>query len=103
VATCSWPRTHIQARHPATAFGDFGVTWERGSEVEVYASEAGLDAGVGEARSQEEYWNDMGAWQFGHPRGVPLPDGQVFVAWYGGARTTRPARWARVTLDATDG
>ncbi len=28
-------------------------------------------------RSQDEYWNDMGAWQFGHPRGARLPDGSV--------------------------
>ena len=41
----------------------------------------------------------MGAWQFGHPRGCLLPDGQLFAAWYGGSGVTRPARWARVAFD----
>lgn len=79
---------------------DFGRTWDRATEIELYASEAGLDAGVGDARSADEYWNDMGAWQFGHPRGCLLPDGEIFAAWYGGTGTTRPARWARVAVDA---
>ena len=78
---------------------DFGRTWDRAREVEVWAAEAGVDAGVGVARSPDEYWNDMGAWQFGHPRGVLLPDGEVFLSWYGGSGVTRPARWGRVALD----
>ena len=78
---------------------DFGRTWDRAREIDVWAAEAGLDAGVGEARSPDEYWNDMGAWQFGHPRGALLPDGEVFLVWYGGSGVTRPARWARVALD----
>ncbi len=79
---------------------DFGRTWDRSRELEVWSSEAGLDAGVGAARSPDEYWNDMGAWQFGHPRGALLPGGEVFLVWYGGTGVTRPARWARVALDA---
>ena len=47
-------------------------------------------------RAQEEYWNDMGAWQFGHPRGALLPSGEVLVVFYGGSGTTRSGRWARV-------
>ena len=39
-----------------------------------WASDAGDEPGAGGPRSQEEYWNDMGAWQFGHPRGALLPD-----------------------------
>ena len=41
----------------------------------------------------------MGAWQFGHPRGAWLPDtNEVIAVFYGGAGTTRSARWARVEV-----
>ena len=79
--------------------GDFGRTWDRSSEIEVWSAEAGLDRGVGESRSPGDYWNDMGAWQFGHPVGVALPDGDVLVMFYGGTGATRPARWARISVD----
>lgn len=78
---------------------DLGRTWDRSRELEVWSSESGLDAGVGSARTPDEYWNDMGAWQFGHPRGCLLPDGELFLVWYGGTGDVRPARWARVALD----
>lgn len=75
---------------------DFGRTWDRGTEIVVWASEAGAEPGADGARAQDEYWNDMGAWQFGHPRGVRLPDGQVLIVFYGGSGLTRSARWVRV-------
>jgi hypothetical protein len=78
---------------------DFGRTWDRATEVTLYASEAGREPGSGGSRSQADYWNDMGAWQFGHPRGVRLPTGEVFAVFYGGTGDTRPARWARFTVD----
>ena len=56
---------------------DFGRTWDRDRELVVWASEAGDEPGSGAPRAQEEYWNDMGAWQFGHPRGALLPNGEV--------------------------
>jgi hypothetical protein len=40
----------------------------------------------------------MGQWQFGHPRGVYLPEGEVFVVFYAGEGATRSARWARVEV-----
>ena len=52
---------------------DFGRTWDRASEIVVWASDAGGEPGAGRPRSQDEYWNDMGAWQFGHPRGATAP------------------------------
>ena len=60
----------------------------------VWASDAGDEPGSGAPRAQEEYWNDMGAWQFGHPRGALLPNGEVLVVFYGGSGSTRSARWA---------
>ncbi len=77
---------------------DFGRTWDRASEIVVWASDAGGEPGAGRPRSQDEYWNDMGAWQFGHPRGATLPDGEVLVVFYGGSGATRSARWARVRV-----
>ncbi len=75
---------------------DFGRTWDRASEVVVWASEAGAEPGSDGPRDQADYWNDMGAWQFGHPRGTLLPSGEVLVVFYGGSGLSRSARWARV-------
>ena len=77
---------------------DFGRTWDRTSEIVVWASDAGREPGAGRARSQDEYWNDMGAWQFGHPRGARLANGEVLVVFYGGSGTERSARWARIRV-----
>ena len=52
---------------------DFGRTWDRANEIVVWASDAGGEPGAGRPRTQDEYWNDMGAWQFGHPRGAAPP------------------------------
>jgi BNR repeat-like domain len=77
---------------------DFGRTWDRSTEIEVYASEAGAEPGSGRARPQADYWSDMGAWQFGHPRGAVLPNGEVLVVFYGGSGVSRSARWARLRI-----
>jgi hypothetical protein len=77
---------------------DFGRTWDRATEVTVWSSAAGGEPGADRPRSQDEYWNDMGAWQFGHPRGARLPDGEVLVVFYGGSGVTRSARWARLRV-----
>jgi hypothetical protein len=78
---------------------DFGRTWDRDGEITLYESTAAAQAGEGMARSQDEYWNDMGAWTFGHPRGVVLPSGELLVVFYGGEGEARSARWARVAVD----
>ncbi len=82
----------------ATISEDFGVTWDRTGEIVVWASDAGREPGAGGPRSQDEYWNDMGAWQFGHPRGTPLANGEVLVVFYGGSGMDRSARWARIRV-----
>jgi BNR repeat protein len=77
---------------------DFGRSWDRSTDIEVYASDAGDEPGSGASRAQEDYWNDMGAWQFGHPRGARLPNSEVLVVFYGGRGLVRSARWARLAV-----
>jgi hypothetical protein len=77
---------------------DFGRTWDRAGEIVVWASDAGEEPGAGRPRSQDEYWNDMGAWQFGHPRGTRLSDREVLVVFYGGSGVSRSARWSRIRV-----
>jgi hypothetical protein len=77
---------------------DFGRTWDRSRDLVVWASDAGDEPGSGRSRAQKEFWNDMGAWQFGHPRGAVLPNGEVLVVFYGGSDVTRSARWARLRV-----
>jgi hypothetical protein len=76
---------------------DFGRTWDRASEVVVYDSSAGTESGADRSRSLSDYWSDMNAWRFGHPRGVLLPDGPVLVVYYAGDQTTS-VRWAKVAV-----
>jgi hypothetical protein len=77
---------------------DFGRTWDHSGALTVYASDAGTEPGAGGPRSQADYWNDMGQWQFGHPRGARLPNGDVLAVFYGGAGVSRSARWARLRI-----
>jgi hypothetical protein len=77
---------------------DFGRTWNAADEVEVYGSGAGDEPNATGAKTGKDYWNAMGAWQFGHPRGIRLPNGEVFVVFYAGEGATRSARWARVEV-----
>jgi hypothetical protein len=65
--------------------------------VVVYDSSAGTESGADRSRALTDYWSDMNAWRFGHPRGVLLPDGTVLVVYYAGDRTTS-ARWAKSAL-----
>jgi len=77
---------------------DFGATWDAASEIGVYASDAGTETGASGAREIGDYWDDMVTWRFGHPRGVLLPSGEVFVVFYGGDDATKSVRWARLAL-----
>ncbi len=78
---------------------DFGRTWDSSEEVRIYDSPAGDEPGSAGPRAQQDYWNDMGAWQFGHPRGVATADGRVFAVFYGGQGQSRSGRWALVEVD----
>ena len=64
----------------------------------LYESPAGREPGGHGPRSQKEKFDDMGAWRFGHPRGVLLPDGTVFVVFYAGDDVIKSARWARIEI-----
>ncbi len=75
---------------------DFGRTWRRDNELVFYESREDSEAGVHTPTSEEDYWQDMMAWRFGHPRGVLLPDGSVFVAFYAGTATHTSMRWVRI-------
>ena len=58
-----------------------------------------IEAGVGGERAFEDFWRDMMTWSFGHPRGLLLPDGDLFVAFYAGDSTSTSMRWVRLALD----
>lgn len=84
---------------------DFGRTWDRSSELQVWRAAAmdapaqvSVDAAALPDSSQAETWSAMGAQSFGHPIGVRLDDDEVFVTFYGGSGETRPARWARIAV-----
>jgi hypothetical protein len=77
---------------------DFGRTWDRKTEVVVYDSSEGMESGSEGRRELEEYWADMERWRFGHPRGVLLPSGEVFMVYYAGDDQTKSVRWARLTV-----
>jgi hypothetical protein len=77
---------------------DFGRTWRRDEEIAFYQSEIGPEPGGAGQRDFEDFWQDMMAWRFGHPRGVQLPNGDLFVAFYAGDAAATSMRWARVEL-----
>ncbi|TMD26251.1 MAG: hypothetical protein E6I94_10870, partial [Chloroflexi bacterium] len=78
---------------------DFGRTWDASTETTIYDSPAGDEPGTGAPRAQSDCWNDMGAWQFGRPRGVAIADGRVFAVFYGGQGQSRSGRWALLAVD----
>jgi hypothetical protein len=77
---------------------DAGRTWDPADDLEVYSSGAGDEPAATGAATETEYWNAMGVWQFGHPRGVLLPNGEIFVVFYAGEGATRSGRWARIAI-----
>lgn len=79
---------------------DFGRSWDRASELTFYDSSLGTEAGFVEGRSLEEFWQDMMAWRFGHPRGVVLPGGDLFIAYYAGTAEASRVEWVRIDTEA---
>jgi len=63
---------------------DFGKSWTAAEELVFYESPAGKESGMDGRRDFGDYWADMAVWSFGHPRPLLLPDGTVFVVFYGG-------------------
>jgi hypothetical protein len=77
---------------------DFGQTWQSDTEIVFYDSTIGAEPGAAGTRVFEEFWQDMMAWRFGHPRGVLLPDGSLFVAYYAGDEHATSMHWANIEL-----
>ncbi len=40
----------------------------------------------------------MMAWRFGHPRGLLLPDGDLFITYYGGTALGSTMEWVRIEI-----
>ena len=53
---------------------------------------------MGGKRDFGDYWTDMNVWSFGHPDAALLPNGDVFVAFYGGDANAMSIRWVRIAL-----
>jgi hypothetical protein len=66
--------------------------------VVVSPRPAGRAAATTGPRQIGDYWDDMVRWRFGHPRGVRLPSGDIFVTYYAGDARTTSVRWARLTI-----
>ena len=79
---------------------DFGQTWRRDDELIFYDSRAGTESGFQtETRDFEDFWQDMMAWRFGHPRGVLLANGDLFVAYYAGDEQATSVHWVRIGIE----
>jgi hypothetical protein len=93
-----YARRHDPSGIRAILSRDFGATWDADSEVAVYTSDAGTEPGSTSERAIGDYWDDMIAWRVGHPRGVRLPSGELFVVYYAGDNTIKSVRWARLAV-----
>lgn len=77
---------------------DLGQTWNVADELIFYDSRSGHEAGLEVKRDFGDYWADMGRWSFGHPAPVRLPNGDVFIAYYGGDSTAMGIHWVRIVI-----
>jgi len=77
---------------------DFGNAWDVSRELVFYESGAGKESGIGVKRAFGDYWLDMNLWSFGHPEAALLPNGEVFVAFYGDNTSALSMRWVRIAL-----
>lgn len=77
---------------------DFGRTWQREHELVFYEHKAVMATVTAAPRSFEDTWQDMPNWWFGHPRGMVMPDGSVFVASYAGEEAATSMYWVRIRV-----
>lgn len=61
---------------------DLGQTWDLGNELIIHDNANQNQQGMGESRTNAEYWNDMTRWTFGHPKVIRLAQGQLLVVYY---------------------
>ncbi|CAN5857724.1 hypothetical protein BH20CHL4_BH20CHL4_12990 [soil metagenome] len=77
---------------------DFGMTWDSDNELTFY-DHAALPAIEHDASKPfEEFWRDMMRWEFGHPRAVLNPDGDVLIAYYAGDQNSTSMVWSLIEL-----
>jgi hypothetical protein len=93
---------YVHRHHPPTLCAvlsdDGGRTWDVDGRLVFYQSGAGRESGMGGTRELADYWSDMFRWTFGHPEARLLPDGEVFVTFYGGDASAMSAHWVRIAL-----
>ena len=77
---------------------DFGRTWDTDNELVFYESGSGQESGMAGKRDFGDYWSDMRVWSFGHPSARLLPDGTVFITYYGGDSSSLSVHWVRLAL-----
>jgi hypothetical protein len=75
---------------------DFGKTWDVEHELTFYESGSGKEAGMGGKRDFGDYWGDMNRWSFGHADPALLPNGDIFIAFYGGDSSAMSMHWVRI-------
>ena len=74
---------------------DFGQRWSD-RVLQVYVAPERPNT-VGS--SFEAFWQSMMTWEFGHPRAVATPEGDVLIVWYAaGESGGTNVHWARVRL-----
>jgi hypothetical protein len=92
--------TYVHRHDPgslrAVLSDDFGKTWDTRGELVFYESQAGREPGVGVQHNFSQYWEDMYRWTFGQPAPIPLPNGEVFVAFYCGTPQAMSMHWVRL-------
>ncbi len=75
---------------------DFGQSWNK-DECVFYEHPRASGPQIGQPTRFEEFWQDMMRWQFGHPRAVNTPDGNILVAYYAGDSDRTSMQWSLVS------
>ncbi len=90
---------YVHRHHPASMrisiSEDFGQTWND-DECVFYEHPRASGPQIGQSTQFEEFWQDMMRWQFGHPRAVTTPDGNILVAYYAGDSDRTSMHWSLV-------
>jgi hypothetical protein len=93
---------YVHRHHPpslrAILSDDFGRTWMAAEELVFYEKARGAESGMDASRDFADYWADMSIWTFGHPEPLPLPNGDVIVAYYAGDSAAMGIHWVRIGL-----
>lgn len=78
---------------------DFGRTWDRSAAAVLYEGRPpDGPAAPGGGAASTFIGTTIAGYQFGHPRAVLLPGGDLLAVWYAGSERAMEVRWARVAL-----